>query len=235
MLTRPDNSVYPSTVVSSDVDLAELAARLGSPSRIRRSGRVVLLDNFISSAGWEISVSGAGGCNIYSEYEHLHPFTPPGMLVMESGAGGGSSGIKTTYPCVSTSVIGAELVYMWDIGTSMVRFTMQINANLKWYRLWFNNTNRKWNITTDGGEVEIGEDGRLTGWLNLKLVFNQQTGKFISLEVNKTHWDLNAYTAPSSMLESYNIELSQYLYTDPNSAGIFIDSFVLTTDESVRQ
>jgi hypothetical protein len=117
----PDFGVVPSGSMAPDIDMAELAARLGSPMTWRRDGRVLSLTDFCPSRnGWVFSDPVLTAI-VASNYAYI---------------GGASVRCKSTYvgvgvtiyrrmPLASNTRIGLEMMICEEVGISHeLKFTI---------------------------------------------------------------------------------------------------------------
>lgn len=114
--TYPDDGATQSTYIAPDIDMAELAARLGSPVTWRRDGRVLSLTNFSPDAdGWILSSGGAtveiaSSDYIYSGDASCHLFTavnPPA-----------TGNIYKRIPLPTSSRLGLEVMLCEYVATN---------------------------------------------------------------------------------------------------------------------
>lgn len=121
--TYPDFGAAQSGTIAPDIDIAELAARMGSPVTWRRDGRVLSLTNFSPDAdGWVLSSGGAtveiaSSDYIYSGDASCHLFTtvnPPA-----------TGNIYKRIPIPSSARIGLEAMICENVGVDHdVYFTL---------------------------------------------------------------------------------------------------------------
>lgn len=237
MFTRPDNSVYPSRVITSDIDNAELAARLGI-NRIRRGGRVVFYDDFGDSGlAWELTELVGGVCRVYTEYAYYHPFTPPGMLVMYPGGGATpyNAYANIYFPLAAFHNMGIEVTFKQSSpGANFLQYlTFQLNGGGYEPRVRADTANQFIQIQDKSGTwLDIVNYFSFDTWSNFKLVVDTELGIYKYIEYNRDIYDLNSnLPIGGSTLGALGITATD---STTKNYGALIDNVIITTEESLR-
>lgn len=236
--TRPDNGVYPSSVITSDIDLAELAART-SYNRLRRSGRVVYTTDFISNIGWNLYGSAGYVAEIRSNYAPslMSPLTPPGMLRFVPGTTTPFDVYaQANMPDVINNKIGIEVTFMYDDqGTPQV---------LDYFDIYYNGSGYTGAIRYDltgSGMLQYLHEATWVDfsaqpytfaphWINLKVVMDITNGFYSYCMFNRQIIPMTDHLQPNLLGYSY----IRLYAKEPNTNvwGVFVDSVIVTTDES---
>ena len=202
--TYPDNGVALSDNIAPDVDLAELAARLGSPMTWRRDGRVLSLTNFSPSMdGWkkdlgdpEIAVWGNED-RIYSGGASLHAW---------STVAAQDRSICKTIPGIATSRIGLECMFCEETTHHhILEMTVRnrYNALSSWEGIlridlqnglvYYLNSAGAWILCYTHGRPYLQPD-----YHNFKLVVDFTKGRYVRAHTDEVQIPLNVplFTTP---------------------------------------
>ena len=229
MFTRPDNSVYPSAILSSDIDIAELAARLGI-NRLRRSGRVVFYDDFSDGLAWQIPttpgiVTVAGG---------IKPFTPPGMMNILPVTANPTSALFSL-PIISTPKVGYEITYRLDdawLPGLVDTLDFRVDGNGHNFALRYELATPKWQFWRGVWSDISGAAAAINynAWHNLKFTVNFDTGKYMKFYYNRNIYDISYGAAAASAADNLVFSITA---TDAAArAGVYVDNVIITIDGS---
>ena len=200
MKTIPDFGVSPGQFASPNIDLNELANRLGFPS-LHRGGRVIFFDTFKEGHyGWGRSNQGDGVAPI--NYGLLAEYSPM-SIKFQSGTVGGAGqsqlfrNIYLSYP----SRIGLEAGLYTSSQATYIRLGLYFSIN-------GDNVRSELRLNTSTGVVELlynsGWVNVLTlpvtvlnsGWVTIKLVTDFITQQYVNFSVGQAE-----YKTPAGVLD----------------------------------
>lgn len=233
--TFPDWLSTPGQLGAPQIDLAELAARTGSVSKIRRTGKVIYSDDFSDLSGWSPSASGAGGkVEITSDFE---PYSPPGQVKLTPGADVNKSAeITKRFPLLDARKVGIELLFKFGITSpnltiDIARYPLNGQAYLASVKyisiysgLYYADSGGTFRKIMDviPGNKE---------WVSLKMVIDFENFLWGPIYVNEKIFQFDAGIWPFSGT-GYRFEADVYA-DDPtgNQSPAYIDDYILTIDE----
>lgn len=235
MKTSPDEGQTPNGYTWPDIQLAEVAPRLGSAVTFRRDGRVLLVDDF-QSLQWlrqtlsgSFSISHNFALNGYSSLKMTPPATPINNLV----------GIYRNFPVTYLTTMGFELsFYMPTVGVynnlsvDLSVFSHNVNTRVGW-RINFV-ANQAFYLNSGGGwtfalPLSLGSGN----WVNVKM-----TGDYVGLTTNRmlvngSGLTINAPAQSFATVAGEYFQMSVILDAVANvNVPIYLDNFILTTDEA---
>lgn len=234
MFTRPDNSQYTSNIVSSDIDNAELAARLGL-NRFRRSGRVTFYDDFASGLAWSYYNG-----KVYTYFNGAEPITPPGILSInptkETHTPPFSGYANAEIPLSVINNIGFEVTLRLD-ATKVPDMCEDVEIGL-----WASTTRAriKWEPKTGNlSYLNASNSFTLFGtttygwyWHNIKMVVDILNRQYKYFMFNRDTYIINQ---PARQEASVSCLIDIYaLHATTEYLGIMVDSAIVTCDESTR-
>lgn len=236
MFTRPDNGVYPSNALSSDIDIAELAARL-SIIRLRRSGRVIFYDDFATGLAWFIPGIAATGIYSISPVGNVRPYTPPGLLYL-IGTAGNYATTLTNLPMIAVSMLGIEVTMTFgnnQLPNLADYFEIFYTGNLMQSGIRWNTTAHQWEYWSSGGTWTV-----ISGlpaptslvnneWGNIKVVLDIANKRYETLYYNRDIYSLSLAAQSTANLGA-QLSLS-VIDASGSTAGVMIDNVIVTTDE----
>jgi len=231
---KPVGSV-PVGPIYTSTDIAELAARQGSPVTFDRRGNVIWYDDFGSSLNkWVIGGVGAT-CVITNAYARAR-----GLSALLT-TGGGLGDIATmqhaeAYPTLSK--MGFEFSFDYDGNVCEIRLgTHLYNGTTEYYP--FIRWNQPDNDLSYGDEtgalVHIAfEELSDVAFNTMKLVVDFETNQYVRLLLNNLTYDLSGKGIPST---PDAVTLPQLLLTPRLEAlvvgvvGVFVDDVIITQNE----
>jgi len=237
----PDWGVLTSQIASHETDLAELAARLGSPYTFTRSGKVLFYDTFRGGIPhWILSNSGTGSTAIALL---TTGFFAPGSLRLISGTAVSTAyaGIKKRFPDLTNGKYGIEILF-WcthtdDImevslyrnsGASQYQFAARVNLNADKLQV-YNDSALYTDIATIGNLALTDES-----WNVLKMVIDVNALTYKSVRLNGT-LVTSGFPSPDtigSITDPGLIELRLKKSNPVSSAkAAYVASCILTIDE----
>lgn len=240
--TQPDWYSEDEQLPSPLFDLAEVAARLGSPSAVRRDGRVIFVDKF-DHLSWSELTTPAGylvqltnnGSGVYS---------PGTSLMLHPAAASSAVEVYKTFPYIAGRYIGAEIFTCAAFplgvpgGATHTRFSLGFydGANSYEGQLQINYNTGTVQIIDDLGAPHTlwtlsNLDQRSYQWLNIKLVIDVENKIYRRVMCNNNQVDASYGLVPSVAVgQEYYVELRVYNVPVSSITGYF-DDFVLTIDE----
>jgi len=219
-------------------DLAELAARLGSPVTFNREGNVLLRDTFESGMGrWSPTGIAPYEIEIVAEWSRYGGYS----LKFDVAAASGKYGLIDTYlPYPVKSKYGLEfslrlngyinIVYVW-----MVFYDGAQNQQYQIYA--YPNTEKLQLIDGTAGAVTFADPWVIRNaglsWHTFKLVADIKNQYYRRLIVNDVEYDLTAYrpATVTSALASH-VFLRLQFYGSNSGAGVaYLDDIIFTQNE----
>lgn len=197
----------PQGLVHRVADLAELAARLGSPVTFDRRGNVLFMDSFDNGgAGWNFIPSGG----VAAGYPLADPVHFGGLSIgiyTDAVAGAASSWYKFV-PLPLISNFGLEIAFGLPFDTRDIKLSFVVWTGAKQYlydarwqqpggNLYVRNSTFAWQLIATPGPLYT--DG--TTWYIMKLVANPLTGYYTRLIFNAVSYDIStiaAYSTPDA-------------------------------------
>lgn len=236
--TYPDYGAYDSTIISPDIDIAELGARLATP-RFRREGRVLVFADFSPNLdGIEPNAPG-GGVQIIRSGNYA--FIGEASLLFY-GVPGNTPFIDRTIPITDSLRIGLECAIYNAISTNMVTLEIQ-------YYLIDRLVKTAVRVKGDNGEIQFLDSAGVWQTLTSGLVPLQATNRWIDLKlvsdanslpvryarfiVNNTVYQMvpEGYVlAPTTEL-GINTQVKAESTDGINDFAVYIDSVIVTTNE----
>lgn len=205
----PDYGLDSLNIGQYSTDISELAARMGSPYTVYRSGHVLYITDFQEGCSDWLTYFAAGMGSIARAINGWRG--PACMGLLPDSAGGSLSAATKIFPFVVNSKIGVEVFASWEstgpLNNTALEFAQlqYIKPNSYVARVIIDPVTKTITITTDnpvpGGTVTIaaGLDEWRSSGVNIyyqwtKLVMNWVTGTYDYLYWNKTLYDLSMYT-----------------------------------------
>lgn len=229
--TVPDFGVSTGQLPAPDVDNAELAARVGSVSYLRRTGRVIYYDRFDSQALWTVNNASMDGNIAFIGYQC--------MALIPIIASTGS--IKRTFPAIFSPRYGIEFCCAFNSGIDELTFTLNKfypnNLLFGGVKLVFSSGNLQIN---NGSWVTVGTfnnnntfaPGAVPIWNNIKLIIDFNAGLYSKVIFNEDEFLLTQSLNASAGGWSYNqLYLEIYALDTAGTAKAYIDNLILTIDE----
>lgn len=237
--TYPDWGVASGQLSSPDSDMGELAARLGSPTVINRSGRVIWFDRFEAGlSNWYIEVGSAGAYNDipYQGNGYLKLVPPPGPFFW-------SSQVVRKFMLPLTRKMGVELMVAPQPGTSE-QFSISLYVNSDDVNTYRVSVVLDFGMQAPGSHLyvfnlvvnEISEIPPATdehAYRNLKVVFNLETHTVERIYLNGIIYTVNLpFVLEGGAGAAQNTV--KLIWHDPSLAGKVcrIDDVVVTIDEA---
>lgn len=236
--TYPDYGAYDSTIITPDIDLAELGARLGTP-RFRREGRVLVWADFSPNLdGIEANAPG-GGVQIIRSANFA--FIGEASLLF-FGIPGNTPFIDRTVPNTDSLRMGLECSIYNAVGFNMVTLEIQ-------YYLPTNLWKTAIRIRGDTGQIQYlnslgGWDTLITGvvplqatnrWISLKMVSDANALPVIydRFMVNNTIFELapEGYALAATPELGTNTQIKAESANGINDFAVYIDNVIVTTNE----
>lgn len=228
--SSPDWGIYPNQIPGVETDLAEIAARLGSNSTYRRTGRVVWQSDLLTLQGWTVT---AGEC--YPVYNR----SLTGLASAWVKNGRMARGFPRIYPTLgieayfnpeNAAAIYPEVTYLFVNDANPVdTFTYFIFVywNLQEVRL-LDNLGAFQTVLT----FPVNFGAKI--WHNLKLTLDLQNNQYGWLYFDEQQILLSAYTPPLVGATGNYTEIG--FNNTPEIArneACYIDGVILTTNEVV--
>jgi hypothetical protein len=204
----PDYGLETLNIGRYSTDTAELAARLGSPYSIYRSGHVLYITDFQDGVDDWLTFFGAG---IGSIARAINGWRGPACLgLLPDSAGGSLSNATKIFPFVISTKIGTEIFANWESTGPLNNSALEI-AQLQYIkpnsyvgRVIIDPVTKTISLATDnpvpGGTVTIatGLDEWRSAFVSnyyqwAKLVIDWSTGKYDYLYWNNNVYDLSMY------------------------------------------
>jgi hypothetical protein len=179
-------------------DMAELAARLGSPVTFDRRGDVVFCDDFTNGLGrWSETGSGYGN----DAYPVVYPTRTLGLAIsLRTGSGiGDVSGIYREIPYPVLGKIGFETSFVVYAGVSefLMWIALFTGTALYDYYVSYHHTDGSLYICVPNSEVKIGTPGKVyedyAHFQTLKLVVDIKANRYERVIFNDHTYLLTAY------------------------------------------
>jgi len=222
-------------------DLAELAARLGSPVTHDRLGDVIFMDDFEDGLGkWETDSDGGGDSVGLSAAR-----ARSGWLSALLTSGSGDGRYAQIYRGVNLPVLsglGVELSFSVPIAFEMLVLQLHILDGRRRYRFevtYDDANNRLDRLNVGGGLTNVASGLVLAGWgrmfHTLKLVGDTKNGRYGRLILNDTKYDLEGAVAYNGTdYGAPRLELTVTLYGRSGyNDVVHIDDVIATQNEPV--
>lgn len=252
--SSPDNGYDPTNQAAITPDLGELAARLNSPDKFNRQGRVIYMDQFDIAAldgsplAWYF-LSGGSGTGQMARITGLYGYSLSpgiGVTIWAPNANGNYSKIRKYIPTIKIGTYGIEVIaYFPQIGGSF-EWHLNLNKNGITYLAW-----GKVAIAT--GAYPLAYYYAPAGWVGIsnflpaayanfqtyphyiKMTCDLANGIYKSLAVDSYKVDLSSYSLVQSGSGQYGL-MSVELQENNDNAGavnpfLEITNLILTTDE----
>jgi hypothetical protein len=236
--TYPDYGTYDSTIISPDIDLAELGARQGTP-RFRREGRVLVYADFSPSLdGIETNVPG-GGIQIIRSANYA--FIGEASLLF-FGVPGNTPFIDRTTPITDSLRIGLECAIYNAVEFNMITLEIQyylidrltktaVRVKGDTGTIEFLNNAGAWQNVI-GGVVPLQATNR---WIDLKLVAdaNSLPVRYARFMVNNTIYEMNpeGYSLAPTIELGINTQIKAESADGINDFAVYVDTVIVTTNE----
>lgn len=234
---QPDFGMYAQkSTVFGIADMAELAARLGSPCTYDRRGDVIFIEDFSGDTGGWLLVTGSAESSKAASAERYRSRPFSCKLVV----GGGVSkytGLQKYLPVPIYSRVGLEVSFSPTIGVSHFWVSLLIftgaQANQFAARVYRATGNIEI-LQSDGSYVEVGSLGTLeweeTLFHTIKLVGDYTTDEYVRVMVDDEEVDISAYDIRTyASTNSRSLRVDAYAYADDNNC--FVDDIILTQNE----
>lgn len=231
--TYPDYSVFPKQLPSPEADLGEVAARLGSLSTQRRTGRIVFQDSFLSKNGW-LSVPVLGQIEISSLFtwysETVLQILPDNNGNMSYVQKGFSTGIDTFGVEISIAPMPftpwseySDIYLSYDTGSEKTIYDVRVYWNL--------------HIVTAKGLTIINFPPPWSGkytWHNLKFTVDLTNRKFGWIYFDDFSYNGSAIDGFDNTPDGDNAFIIIGAVNDPpSSGGVLYDNLIVSTNEVV--
>jgi hypothetical protein len=235
---QPDWGEYaPQEQVSKTLDLAELAARLGSPVVYDRNGTVLFMDTFAYDLiHWLIHTEPE--CTI-TVSNTVALFGGKSAKFAFSGISTDSSYITVIPPFRYLDRVGLEVTPSWDnpnIALTLYGFFFYQNISYT-FGVRITPALQKVEIRTDAGWITVLDNlSMITGvniWHFIKLVVSISPAQYVCLKINDQTIDLSAYTLNGYPFNTANrVQFGIYSLNTGNTAGnLYIGSVIGTINE----
>lgn len=229
----------PMSTVYSMIDLAELAARIGSIVTFDRRGNVVWLDGFEegiaqwerlgSGADWKVDIStdrafsGGYSCilkphsggSLYAAIERAHYALPKGKI-----------GLELAFSLSLYLSVFALYCVIYQGGKQYVFKIKYVWDDLAWYYLDVNNVYQK---LLDGDD--LATDDIL--WCRCKMVFNTEKGEYVRFLLNDKVYDMSGIDGPVANIDHRSLILLgiEVFGESGQSPSNYVDNIILTINE----
>jgi hypothetical protein len=235
---QPDWGEYsPQEEVSKSLDLAELAARLGSPVIYDRNGTVLFIDTFqYGLIHWYVKTQAE--CTI-SACNTKALMGSNSLKFAFSGISSNTSYIEVAPPFRYLNRVGFEITPLWDNPDIALTLTALLFYQSQYHDFEIRITPalQKLEVLTATGWATVLDNLFMNTfhdhWHFLKLVVNIEPAKYVCLKINDMTIDLSAYTHQTSGVIPPN---QLYFYIDvantgANPGNLYVGSTVLSINE----
>lgn len=221
-------------------DLAELAARLGSPVVFQRTGNVIFLETFDSLAKVITETGGIGGSISISSEKALYGDFSCKMIT------GGAVGdyavvrVRLAYPILSK--IGVEFCWHMPDDSSLSDIWLDVllyDGTTSWWAMvgWYVDDDTWYYFDADGNEVPLSPtvayfEGQ-TQFNHTKLVVDFEKKEYVRLVANNLTYNLTGKPL-RPVASGLNAQLLTRVVTYARALGgatIFLDSMIVTQNE----
>jgi hypothetical protein len=235
---QPDWGEYaPQEQVSKTLDLAELAARLGSPVIFDRNGTALFIDTFVNDLiHWFVSAQPE--CTI-SACTTKALFGGKSLQFAFSGVSSDDSYIQIRPPFLYINRVGIEITPMWDGADIVLGIGLHFYYQNKGYKFQAQYTPalQQLEVMTSSGMVIVTNDLPIwtsgDTWNVFKLIVDVPNARYVCLKVNNQIIDLSAYIP--NIFSSLNPDwLSTLIWahnTENYAENLYIGSVILTINE----
>lgn len=236
---RDWSNIGATEVVHGTADMAELAARLGSPDVFNREGNVLYMETFEQgSATWGKTLGGTNAAIVTSPTEYR---TGGYSLQLNSGTGSLHYALAAqVFPYPELSKFGVELSCSFDTNVTLLdpEFWVYDGDTLYVYGLRYDPVNKlvqkRTGTTTWKTIIEDVALNPSTGHWNLfKFVCDLSTGYFSRLIINEIEYDISdeqSYSAPVKDYARLNFRFT--VRGSSGTAGIaYLDDVIITRAE----
>jgi len=220
-------------------DMAELAARLGSPVTHHRGGYIVFLDSFESGiASWQTGTSGSGASiTVSSQNKRTGAFS----VKMVAGSNASRSAqISRAFPHPTETVYGFEVSVMFLSAPQYLILTLSKRDGTQehQFQVMYMSVEKEIVVTIPGGSsVVVIDDIELFVGSGLfhtfKLICDYENERYYSLTVDERIVDLSGYepyTFNYSSSPHTNVVITVYSNVGENDT-IYVDDVILTQGE----
>lgn len=226
-------------ITADDIDLNELAARLGSIVTFERHGKALILDDFEASLlKWLISAAGVGASvGLSSEWAKNGAQS---VKIVTSAVPGQDSHFYRTFGYPSSNRYGVEISFSPWSKSSYVRlrvvfrlagtfWVFELKIRVTESEIYYFDDQEAWVLAYSGSTLDTSDRNSYT----LKLVFNPTLGEYVRAIFNNTILDLSGiagYSAPTV----WNDYIWVGLFTGTEATAgktAYFDDFIFTYDE----
>jgi len=196
----PDWGQYsPQELIDKSLDMAELAARLGSPCLYDRRGTVIFYDDFNTGDGKWLKVIG-GNLRIQPSVKNAF-LGGYSLSFYDDASFDNPPGIQISIPFITQTPIGAEGAFCLTSAYSLCYINFAIIYEGYLNEFWFIYNREKKQVTikkedasfpviADNVAIPVGENR----WFTMKLVVNPLKGKYVRGRFNNQIIDLSQYS-----------------------------------------
>jgi len=220
-------------------DMAELAARLGSPATFDRRGRIIFIDSFEHGmASWEVGGSGTGTAVVVSP---THKRSKAFSVKMTNGSTANwSAQIARAFPYPDLNKYGLEFSVMFANAPKYLIATLSKRDGTQehQFQIMYMGDEDELVVTIPGGSsVAVIEDLDLSTGYGLfhtfKLVADFENNEYVRVSVNDQVVDLSdyePYTFAHVSSPHVNVVFTFYGH-DAENIDCYIDDVILTQAE----
>lgn len=220
-------------------DLAELAARLGSPVTFDRRGDVIFLDSFESGwPTWRTDISPPGGSvSLTPATSHHGGYS---LKLTTNNTAFAMTKASRYVPCPHTSRIGFELAFAFETDVRSLWFYLGVwtGSGRSHIQVKYDPPNKELSIYTSAptwtpikSNLALAADPE--HWHRLKLVADLITNKYVRLLLDDIVLDLSDLAVYSPWSDTApQAEFQSYVNTNINDhKSTYIDAVIITQDE----
>ena len=238
--TLPDYTTkYRLSTIFSQVDVAELAARLGSPNVWDRRGNIIWYDTINSTGNkWNKASNGTGGsCTVSNEYAMFGDYS---MKLV-----GGSDGLKQAsmykkFQLITVGNLGLECAFSTDYNVDyfLLQFEYRDNNIVQDGRIKVDRTNALLRYMdqnqvyhTIASDLKFATD--FTLFNTLKLVVDNKNAEYVRVIYCDKEYDISGIpvrTFASATMGYFSVFLQIFSNDGSNGTG-YVDYFILTQNE----
>jgi len=236
---RDWSNIGATEVVHGTVDVAELAARMGSPDVFNREGNVLLIETFEHGASaWGFTLGGTNSSVIVSAARYR---TSGYSLKLDSGTGILHYALASrNFPYPSLGKFGVELSFSFDSNVTLLDPELWVydGDTVYLYGLRYDPANdlvqkrtgdASWETILE--DVDLYPSTKL--WNYLKFVCDLNTGYFLRLIVNEQEYDISdeqCYSTSSPTIARMGFRFT--IRGSSDTAGIaYMDDLIITRGE----
>lgn len=196
----PDWAEYsPQELIDKTLDMAEVAARLGSPCLYDRRGTVIFYDDLnTGDSKWLKLIGGNLRIQASAKNAFLGGYS---LSFYDDATFNSPPGIQISIPFITQTPIGAEGGFCLTSANTLchINFAIVYQGYLNEFWFIYNSEKKQVTIKKDDGTFPVVANNVVVpvgsnSWFTMKLVVNPLTGKYVRGRFNSQIIDLSAYS-----------------------------------------